>query len=105
MPVTIEVNEPIGGTWRMLQSSHEWNKTSAWAAQFIGAGRGRQAGGAEVQGQGHLLKNWLTPKLPMSIMNFMTRRTLGNSTLELDADRPGRMGHWRRVAVWVGPAG
>ena len=34
LPVTIEVNEPIGGTWRMLQSSHEWNKTSAWAAQF-----------------------------------------------------------------------
>jgi hypothetical protein len=34
VPVTIEVNEPIGGTWRMLQSSHEWNKTSAWAAQF-----------------------------------------------------------------------
>jgi hypothetical protein len=33
-PVTIEVNEPIGGTWRMLQSSHEWTKTSAWAAQF-----------------------------------------------------------------------
>src|SRR5881396_236846 len=33
-PVTIEVNEPIGGTWRMLQSSHEWSKTSAWAAQF-----------------------------------------------------------------------
>jgi hypothetical protein len=33
-PVTVEVNEPIGGTWRMLQSSHEWTKTSAWAAQF-----------------------------------------------------------------------
>jgi hypothetical protein len=33
-PVAIEVNEPIGGTWRMLQSSHEWTKTSAWAAQF-----------------------------------------------------------------------
>ncbi len=33
-PVTIEVNEPIGGTWRMLQSSHEWTKTSAWAARF-----------------------------------------------------------------------
>jgi hypothetical protein len=33
-PVGVEVNEPIGGTWRMLQSSHEWNKTSAWAAQF-----------------------------------------------------------------------
>jgi len=33
-PVSVEVNEPIGGTWRMLQSSHEWTKTSAWAAQF-----------------------------------------------------------------------
>jgi hypothetical protein len=34
LPVSVEVNEPIGGTWRMLQSSHEWTKTSAWAAQF-----------------------------------------------------------------------
>jgi hypothetical protein len=34
VPVTIAVNEPIGGTWRMLQSSHLWTKTSAWAAQF-----------------------------------------------------------------------
>jgi hypothetical protein len=34
VPVNVEVNEPIGGTWRMLQSSHEWTKTSAWAAQF-----------------------------------------------------------------------
>jgi hypothetical protein len=33
-PVTIEVNEPIGGTWRVLRSSHEWTKTDAWAAQF-----------------------------------------------------------------------
>jgi hypothetical protein len=30
----VEVNEPVGGTWRMLQFSHQWNKTSAWAAQF-----------------------------------------------------------------------
>ena len=35
VPVTVEVNEPIGGTWRMLQSSHEWTKTSAWAARFL----------------------------------------------------------------------
>jgi hypothetical protein len=34
IPVTVEVNEPIGGTWRMLRSSHEWTKTDAWAAQF-----------------------------------------------------------------------
>jgi hypothetical protein len=33
-PVSVEVNEPIGGTWRMLRSSHEWQKTAAWAAQF-----------------------------------------------------------------------
>ncbi len=34
VPVTVEVNEPIGGTWRMLQSSYAATKTSAWAAQF-----------------------------------------------------------------------
>ena len=33
-PITVEVNEPIGGTWRMLRSSHEWTKTAAWAARF-----------------------------------------------------------------------
>jgi len=33
-PVTVQVNEPIGGTWRMLQASHQWTKTAAWAAQF-----------------------------------------------------------------------
>ena len=34
IPVTVEVNEPIGGTWRMLQSTYQWTKTEAWAAQF-----------------------------------------------------------------------
>jgi hypothetical protein len=33
-PVVVEVNEPIGGTWRMLRASHEWTKSDAWAAQF-----------------------------------------------------------------------
>ena len=32
--VSIEVNEPIGGTWRILNSSYAWTKTDAWAAQF-----------------------------------------------------------------------
>ena len=32
--IAVEVNEPIGGTWRMLQSSQQWTKTDAWAAQF-----------------------------------------------------------------------
>ena len=34
VPVAVEVNEPIGGTWRMIRSSHEWTKTAAWAARF-----------------------------------------------------------------------
>jgi hypothetical protein len=33
-PITVEVNEPIGGTWRMIRSSHTWDKTAAWAAGF-----------------------------------------------------------------------
>jgi hypothetical protein len=32
--VSIEVNEPIGGTWRIIRSTHEYTKTDAWAAQF-----------------------------------------------------------------------
>ena len=33
-PITVDVNEPIGGTWRMIRSSHEWKKSAAWAAAF-----------------------------------------------------------------------
>jgi hypothetical protein len=33
-PITVEVNEPIGGTWRMLRSSHAWTKGDAWSAAF-----------------------------------------------------------------------
>jgi hypothetical protein len=33
-PVTIVVNEPIGGDWRILQASHEHQKTAAFAARF-----------------------------------------------------------------------
>jgi hypothetical protein len=32
--VTVEVNEPIGGTWEVLRSSHKFAKTDAWALQF-----------------------------------------------------------------------
>ena len=32
--VTVEVNEPVGGTWRVLNSSHPSTKTSAWAIGF-----------------------------------------------------------------------
>ena len=33
-PVSIEVNEPVGGDWEMLNSSYKYTKTAAWAAQF-----------------------------------------------------------------------
>jgi hypothetical protein len=33
--ITVEVNEPIGGSWRMLSSTHEARRTDAWAAQFM----------------------------------------------------------------------
>jgi hypothetical protein len=33
-PVIIEVNEPIGGDWEMVNSSYKYTKTAAWAAQF-----------------------------------------------------------------------
>ena len=33
-PVTIQVNEPIGGDWEILSSTYEAKKTDAFAAQF-----------------------------------------------------------------------
>jgi hypothetical protein len=33
-PITVEVNEPIGGDWEMVSSSYKFTKTAAWAAQF-----------------------------------------------------------------------
>ena len=34
-PITVEVNEPIGGDWQMLESTYKWTKTEAWAARFL----------------------------------------------------------------------
>jgi hypothetical protein len=33
-PITVEVNEPIGGDWQMLSSTFPGTKTAAFAAQF-----------------------------------------------------------------------
>jgi len=33
-PITVEVNEPIAGDWRMLHSTYEATKTEAFAARF-----------------------------------------------------------------------
>ena len=32
--VTVEVNEPIGGDWEMVNATHKYTKTAAFAAQF-----------------------------------------------------------------------
>jgi hypothetical protein len=34
VPVTVEVDEPIGGDWEMLNSTFNYTKTAAFAAQF-----------------------------------------------------------------------
>jgi hypothetical protein len=34
IPITVQVNEPIGGSWEMLSSSYKFTKTAAFAAQF-----------------------------------------------------------------------
>jgi hypothetical protein len=33
-PVTVEVNEPIGGEWTILKSNYKYQKTSAFSARF-----------------------------------------------------------------------
>jgi hypothetical protein len=33
-PITVQVNEPIGGTWDMISSTYKFTKTAAFAAQF-----------------------------------------------------------------------
>ena len=33
-PVSVEVNEPIAGDWQMLDATHRWTKSDAWAASF-----------------------------------------------------------------------
>ena len=33
-PIVVEVNEPIGGDWKMLSNSYDFTKTAAFAAQF-----------------------------------------------------------------------
>jgi hypothetical protein len=34
VPITVEVNEPIGGDWEIVSSTYKWTKTAAFAAQF-----------------------------------------------------------------------
>ncbi len=33
-PITVQVNEPLGGDWEMLSASYKYTKTAAFAAQF-----------------------------------------------------------------------
>jgi hypothetical protein len=35
IPISVDVNEPIGGDWEMLNSSYKFDKTAAFAAKFV----------------------------------------------------------------------
>jgi hypothetical protein len=35
IPISVQVNEPIGGDWEMLDSTYKFTKTAAFAAQFL----------------------------------------------------------------------
>ena len=52
-PITVEVNEPIGGTWRMLRASHDWTKTGGVGGAVHRAGRGRWDRRREIPGAHH----------------------------------------------------
>ena len=54
-PITVEVNEPIGGTWRMLNASHAWTKTAAWATRFAVPVAAEGTETTQVSGPGQLL--------------------------------------------------
>jgi len=34
VPITVDVNEPVGGDWQVLESTHKWTKADAWALHF-----------------------------------------------------------------------
>jgi len=34
-PITVEVNEPLGGDWQMVDSNFKYEKTAAFAARFM----------------------------------------------------------------------
>ena len=55
VPIEVKVNEPIGGSWRMVNASHPWKQTSAWAQQLRRAGRRRGNSDADVPRGRHLL--------------------------------------------------
>ena len=52
-PMTVEVNEPIGGTWRMIRLPRVHQDRRVGGA-VQGAGGGRRRGGPEVPGAGDL---------------------------------------------------
>jgi hypothetical protein len=34
-PISVELNEPLGGDWTMMASTLKWTKTDAWAVRFV----------------------------------------------------------------------
>ena len=54
-PVTVEVNEPIGGTWRMINSTHPAHQDRRLGRAVPGSGGGRRQRHAAVSGPRDLL--------------------------------------------------
>jgi hypothetical protein len=34
VPITVDVHEPVGGDWQVLESTHKWTKADAWALHY-----------------------------------------------------------------------
>ena len=63
-PIVVQVNEPVGGTWQMLRSTHEWQKTAAWASQFTVPVPADGAATLKYRVRVHLLRSKLRPPEP-----------------------------------------
>ena len=80
-PVTVEVNEPIGGTWTMLRSSHEWTKTAAWASQFT-VPVAAEDRCVEVSGAGDLLTRAKAPRYDCKLSSARRVTRTGSARLQ-----------------------
>jgi hypothetical protein len=53
-PISVELNEPLGGDWTMMASTLKWTKTDAWAVRFVAP----VPAGAEVKVQYRVRVRW-----------------------------------------------
>ena len=56
IPITVEVNEPIGGSWRMVRSTHAGHEDRGLGGTVQCARGAGRLGDAQVSGSGYLLR-------------------------------------------------